>query len=63
VREGVGRLRIPVFHEHRSVLPAAEIVHPSVAGDIDPYSIVGEFITVRVTGADEYDLIAEIVEI
>jgi ribosomal protein S12 methylthiotransferase len=36
---------------------------PSVAGDIDPYSIVGEFITVRVTGADEYDLIAEIVEI
>ena len=36
---------------------------PSVAGDIDRYSIVGEFITVRVTGADEYDLIAEIVEI
>ena len=36
---------------------------PSVAGDVDPYSIVGEFITVRVTGADEYDLIAEIVEI
>ena len=32
-------------------------------GPIDPYSLVGEFITVLVTGADEYDLIAEIVEI
>jgi len=31
----------------------------SVMGDIDPYSLVGEFITVRITGADEYDLIAE----
>ena len=31
--------------------------------EVDPYSLVGEFITVRVTGADEYDLIAEIVEI
>ena len=35
----------------------------SVIGDVDPYSLVGEFITVRVTGADEYDLIAEITEI
>ena len=31
--------------------------------DVDPYSLVGEFITVKVVGADEYDLIAEIVEI
>ena len=31
--------------------------------DMDPYSLVGEFITVKVVGADEYDLIAEIVEI
>ena len=35
----------------------------SVMGDVDPYSLIGEFITVRVTGADEYDLIAELVEI
>lgn len=35
----------------------------SVMGDIDPYSLVGEFVTVRVTGADEYDLIAELIEI
>ena len=34
-----------------------------VIGDIDPYSLIGEFMTVRVTGADEYDLIAEPVEI
>ena len=34
----------------------------SVMGDVDPYSLVGEFITVRVTGADEYDLIADPVE-
>lgn len=32
-------------------------------GPIDPYSLVGEFITVLITGADEYDLIAEPVEI
>jgi ribosomal protein S12 methylthiotransferase len=32
-------------------------------GPIDPYSLVGEFITVHITGADEYDLIAEVVEI
>ena len=31
--------------------------------DVDPYSLIGEFITVKVVGADEYDLIAEIVEI
>ena len=30
---------------------------------MDPYSLVGEFFKVRVVGADEYDLIAEIVEI
>ena len=35
----------------------------SVIGDVDPYSLIGDFITVRVTGADEYDLIAEITEI
>ena len=34
----------------------------AVLGDVDPYSLVGEFIQVRVTGADEYDLIAEIIE-
>ena len=32
-------------------------------GSVDPYSLVGEFITVLITGADEYDLIAEPVEI
>ena len=40
------------------VRPDAEII-----GNIDPYSLVGEFMMVRVTGADEYDLIAEPVEI
>ena len=35
----------------------------SVMGDVDPYSMVGEFMTVKVVGADEYDLIAEITEI
>ena len=34
-----------------------------VLGDVDPYSLIGEFITVRVIGADEYDLSAEIIEI
>ena len=34
-----------------------------VVGNIDPYSLIGEFLMVRVTGADEYDLIAEPVEI
>jgi ribosomal protein S12 methylthiotransferase len=34
-----------------------------VIGDVDPYSLVGEFIKVRVTGADEYDLIADVLEI
>ena len=32
-------------------------------GDVDPYSLIGEFLMVKVTGADEYDLIAEPVEI
>ena len=35
----------------------------SVMGNIDPYSLVGEFISVRVVGADEYDLIAEPLEV
>lgn len=35
----------------------------SVAGDIDPYSLIGEFIKVRVVAADEYDLIAEMLEV
>ena len=34
-----------------------------VLGDVDPYSLIGEFIAVKVTGADEYDLIAEPIEI
>lgn len=36
---------------------------PAIAGNVEPYSLIGEFITVKVTGADEYDLIAEIVSI
>ena len=32
-------------------------------GPVDPYSLIGEFIQVKVIGADEYDLIAEIIEI
>ena len=36
---------------------------PAVLGSVDPYSLVGEFIKVCVTGADEYDLIADIIEI
>jgi ribosomal protein S12 methylthiotransferase len=35
----------------------------SVMGDLDPYSLIGEFIRVRVIGADEYDLIAEPLEV
>ncbi len=35
----------------------------ALAGDLDPYSLVGEFLTVRITGADEYDLAAEIVSL
>ena len=35
----------------------------AVMGPVDPYSLIGEFITVHITGADEYDLIAEVVEI
>ena len=35
----------------------------SVMGEVDPYSLIGEFIKVRVIGADEYDLIAEPIEI
>ena len=35
----------------------------SVMKGIDPYSLIGEFIMVKITGADEYDLIAEPIEI
>ncbi len=35
----------------------------ALMGDIDPYSLIGEFIKVRVIGADEYDLIAEAIEL
>ena len=35
----------------------------AVMADVDPYSLIGEFIKVRVVGADEYDLIAEVLEI
>ena len=35
----------------------------AVICDVDPYSLIGEFVTVRVIGADEYDLIAELIEI
>lgn len=35
----------------------------SAMGDLDPYSLIGEFMNVKVVGADEYDLIAEPVEI
>ena len=31
--------------------------------NVEPYSLVGEFMMVRITGADEYDLIAEPVEL
>ena len=40
------------------VRPDAEVI-----GDVDSYSLIGEFLNVRITGADEYDLIAEPVEI
>ena len=40
------------------VRPDSEVI-----GNIDPYSLAGEFLMVRITGADEYDLIAEPVEI
>lgn len=32
-------------------------------GDFDPYSLIGEFVRVRIIGADEYDLIADMIEI
>ena len=31
--------------------------------DVDPYSLIGEFMMVKVTAADEYDLTAEPLEI
>ena len=40
------------------VRPDAEVI-----GNVDPYSLIGEFLNVRITGADEYDLLAEPVEI
>jgi len=39
------------------------VKYDEAAGGVDPYSLIGEFIKVRVIGADEYDLLAEIVEI
>ena len=40
------------------------LVKPNeVIGDIDPYSLTGEFLKVMITGADDYDLIAEPIEI
>ena len=30
-----------------------------VMQNVEPYSLIGEFIKVKITGADEYDLIAE----
>lgn len=36
---------------------------PELMDNVDPYSLIGEFIEVRITGADEYDLIAEPIEI
>ncbi len=35
----------------------------SAFGGVDPYSLIGDFINVRVTGADEYDLIAELLSL
>lgn len=34
----------------------------AVLGDVDPYSLIGEFVRVRITGADEYDLIADLID-
>jgi len=33
---------------------------PAVFGGVEPYSLVGEFLDVRITGADEYDLTAQV---
>ena len=35
---------------------------PAAMSDADPYSLVGDFLMVMVTGADEYDLIADFVD-
>jgi len=35
------------------------LVKPVLEAGLDPYSLVGEFIDVTITGADEYDLIGE----
>lgn len=34
---------------------------PEAFDGVDPYSVVGDFIDVRIVGADEYDLIAELI--
>jgi len=39
-----------------------EILADVSGSDVDPYSLVGEFIDVRIIGANEYDLLAEVVE-
>ena len=53
------------FDQGLLLCPGEILVRPDkdVIGDLDPYSLIGEFLMVRVTGADEYDLIAEPVEI
>lgn len=38
-------------------------VDSAILGDIDPYSLVGEFIMVKVICADEYDLVAELIDV
>lgn len=30
--------------------------------DVDPYSVIGDFLQVKITGADEYDLIADFID-
>jgi len=35
---------------------------PESMEGVDPYSLIGDFINVRIIGADDYDLIAEIVD-
>jgi hypothetical protein len=36
---------------------------PDRFGGVEPYSLVGSFFRVKVVSADEYDLIAELVEL
>jgi ribosomal protein S12 methylthiotransferase len=34
---------------------------PEAFDGVEPYSLVGEFLQVRITGADEYDLTAQVI--